>query len=87
MQHRDDADLGAEMSGIGGDRAQRLGRRPEQHGVDQRLVVKSDCGDLGRQREHDVEVWNRQEFGLARGEPVAAGRPWHLGQCRLRQEL
>ena len=73
VQHRDEADLGAEMLGIGGDRAQRLGRRPEQDGVDHRLVLEGDRGDLGRQREHHVEIGNRQKLGLARGEPVLAG--------------
>ena len=33
MQHRGDADLGAEMLGVGGDRGQRLGRRREQQAV------------------------------------------------------
>ena len=73
VQHRDEADLGAEMPGIGGDRAQRLGRRLEQDGVDHRLVLEGDRGDLGRQREHHVEVGDRQKLVLPRGEPVPAG--------------
>ena len=73
VQHRDETDLGAEMSWVGGDRAQRLGRRPEQDGVDHRLVLESDRGDLGRQREHHVEIGDRKKLILARGEPVPAG--------------
>ena len=73
VQHGDEADLGAEMLGIGGDRAQRLGRGLEQDGVDRRLVLEGDLGDLGRQREDDVEVGDRQQLGLPRGEPVSAG--------------
>ena len=45
VQHGDQADLGAEMLGIGGDDAQRLGRRLEQDAVDDRLVLEGDGGD------------------------------------------
>ena len=48
VHHRDDADLGAEMTRIGGDRAQRLGRGAEKNGVNRRLILECDCGDLGR---------------------------------------
>jgi hypothetical protein len=51
VQHCDETDLGAEMSGIGGDRAQRLGCRLEQDGVNDRLVVEGDRRELGRQRD------------------------------------
>ena len=78
VQHRDQADLGAEMFGIGGDRAQRLGRGLEQDRVDHRLVLEGDRGDLRRQREDDVEIGNRQQLGLPRGEPLAAGLPLAL---------
>jgi hypothetical protein len=64
VQHRNVADLGAEMFGIGDDRAQRLGGRLEQDGVDDRR-------DLDRQREDDVEIGYRQELALACGDPVA----------------
>jgi hypothetical protein len=30
----------------------------------------SAVGDLSWQREHDVEIRHRQEFGLALGEPL-----------------
>jgi hypothetical protein len=32
----------------------------------------------GRQGEHDVEVLNRQQFGLSGGEPLGAGLPLAL---------
>ena len=50
VQHGERADLGAEVAGIGGDVAQRLGRGAEQDGVDHRLVVERDLGDRRRQR-------------------------------------
>ena len=50
-----------------------LGRGLEQDVVDHGLVVVGDVGDLGRQREYDVEVRDRQQLGLARGKPLAGG--------------
>src|SRR3546814_8609591 len=48
-----------------------IGRRLEQQVIDERLVVEGDRGDLGRQREHDVEIADREEVGLAGLEPGA----------------
>jgi hypothetical protein len=73
------ADLGAEMLGIGRDRGHGLGRSLEQDVVDSRLVLVGDVGDLGRQREYDVEVRHRQQLGLALGKPRACCRPLALG--------
>lgn len=73
MEHGEEADLGAEMLGIGGDGAQRLGCGPQQDGVDRLLVVEGNLGDLCRQREHDMEVRHRQQLGLPRRQPVFAG--------------
>ena len=66
MEDGDDADLGAEMLGIGGDRAQRLGGGAEQDAVDDGLVLEGDLGDRRRHGEDDVEVGHRQQIGLAR---------------------
>ena len=52
----------------------RLGGGPEQEVVDDGLVLEGDVGDLGRQREDDVEVGDRQQFGLALGQPLRAAR-------------
>ena len=60
--------------GIGGDGKQCLRRRAEQQVVDHRLVLVGNWGDLGRQREHQVEIADRQQIGLARGKPVARCR-------------
>ncbi len=49
VEHADKPDLGAEVLWVGGDPAQRLGRRSEQDGVDRLLVLE---GDLGRRRRH-----------------------------------
>ena len=50
-------------------------RSQESAVVHHRLVVEGDGGDLGRQREHDVEVTDGQEVSLPLGEPRARGCP------------
>jgi hypothetical protein len=74
MEHGDEAGLGAQVPRIGGDRAQRLGRRLEQDRVDRCLVLEGDFGGRRRQREDDVEVGHRQQFGLPLGQPCCARR-------------
>jgi hypothetical protein len=44
----------------------------KQDGVDDRLVVERDVRDRSRHGEHDVEVGNWQQFGLACFEPLGA---------------
>src|SRR6202040_1035517 len=46
---------------------------------DYRLVLVGDRGDLGRQREDQVEVADRQQIGLAGGKPVPRSRALALG--------
>ena len=46
VEDGEEADLGAEVLGIGGDRAQGLGGGVEQDVVDRRLVLVGDGGDL-----------------------------------------
>jgi hypothetical protein len=72
VEHGDKADIGAEMTPVGGDRAQRLGRRLEQDGVDRGLVLEGNFGRRRRQREDDMEIGHRQQFGLPRGQPCHA---------------
>ena len=63
VQHGGDADAGAEMPGVGGNRQHGLSRDLEQQIVD-------DVGDGRRQREHHAIVRPRQQLGLAVGEPL-----------------
>jgi hypothetical protein len=79
VEHGSGTDAGAEVLGIGRDGEQRLGRRLEQRVVDHRHVLVGDRGDLGRQGEDQVEVADRQQIGLAGGEPVLRRRALALG--------
>ena len=74
VQHGGNADPGAEAPGIGGDGERCLGRRLHQQVVDHALVLVSDVAQLGRQREHDVKIWDGQQLRFAVGQPSARSR-------------
>jgi len=95
MKHGGGADARTKMLGISRNRKQRLGGGAEQQVVDDRLVLVGDRSDLGRQREDDVEIADRQQIGLAGCEPILRRRPLTPGAIacpregggRLRHEL
>ena len=87
VQDGHEADLCSKVFGIGGHLQQRLGDRVEQHAVDDALVGQRQRVERVGQCEDDVEVLDRQQFLGAILHPLAQAEPWHLGQCRLRQEL
>src|SRR3546814_1721654 len=68
-----DTEPGAEWLRVGGDGEHRIGGGLEQQIIDQRRVVIGERGNLGRQREHDVEIADREEISLAGFEPAARG--------------
>src|SRR5450432_525443 len=78
MENRSDADAGAEVLWVSGDRGQGLGRGLEQDIVDHGLVLVGDVGNGRRQREHHVIVWYRQQIGLARRQPFLRHSPLAL---------
>ena len=61
VEDGEEADLGAEVAGVGGDGAQRLGNGPEEETVDDGLVLGGDLGDRRRHGEDDVEVLGGQQ--------------------------
>ena len=74
VEDGEEADLGAEMARVGGDRAERLGDSPEEETVDDGLVPDGDLGDPRRDGEGDVEVLGGQQVRPAPFEPRAAGQ-------------
>jgi hypothetical protein len=74
MEYTGEADARAQMLGIGGDGGQRLGGGLEQENVDDGFVGERQGADGGRQGEDDVIIGNRQQFGLAFGQPLPRRR-------------
>lgn len=73
VKHRGDGDASAQVLGIGRDGDHGLGRGCKQDVVDRRLVLIGDGRNGRRQREHHMEVRNRKQVGLPRGEPFRRG--------------
>ena len=73
MEDGGEADARAEMPRVGGDADERLGGGPEQEVVDGDLVVERDGADRRGQGEEDMIIGDRQELGLALGEPLPRG--------------
>ena len=74
-----EADLGPEVLGIGGDLLQGLGGGPEEQAVDDAGVLQGDRAERRREGEDEVEVLDGQEFGLAGLHPVGGGGGLALG--------
>src|SRR3984893_3490296 len=70
VEDGEEAELCAEMLGIGGDRLQGFGGGVEQDVVDRSLVVMGDRGDLSRHGEDDMEVWHCEELGSSVFKPL-----------------
>ena len=68
------ADLRSEPARIGGQRGHGLDDALEQDRIDGGLVLEGDGRDRRGQREHDVEIGNRQQFGLAIRQPLRPRR-------------
>ena len=87
MQHGGDADPRTEMLRVRRDPQHGLGCRLEQQVIDDSFVLVGDVGDLGRQREDDMEIADRQQVSHSLGEPGSRGGALASGTCRFRQEL
>src|ERR1700756_5026103 len=95
VQHGGEPNAGTKMFGVRGDGNQGLGGGSEQQVIDDRLVVIRDVGDRSRQSEDDMVIEPAPAKAGGTGRSSAwrsashslAATAWHLGQCRLRQEL
>lgn len=74
VQHREEADLGAEVAGIGGDPPQRLGGGLEEQAIDGTLVLERQRREPIGQGEDDVEVLDGQELVEALLQPPLLGQ-------------
>src|ERR1700679_3479800 len=83
MQHAEEADLGAEMPGIGCNLEQRGGAGAKQKVVENLLVVKRQRRQKMRKREDHVDIRHGQEFRIACGEPLVTGVGLTLGTVTI----
>ena len=74
VQDGEEADLGAEVAGVGRYGAERLGDGPEEETVDDGLVLGGDLGDRRGHGEDDVEVLGGKQVRTAPFEPCGAGQ-------------
>jgi hypothetical protein len=73
VQHREEADIGAEMFGVGADGSQGLGGGGKEQVVDHGFVLIGDRRNLLGQREDDMEILNVEKLGLSMLDPLRAG--------------
>jgi hypothetical protein len=83
VQHGEEADGGAEVSGVGGNSEQSFRSGLKQDGIDLSLVLKRQAADLLGNSEHDVEIGDGQKLRLPLGEPLGAGRSLALGAAAI----
>ena len=74
VQYGEEADLGAEVAGVGGYGAQCVGDGPEEQTVDDGLVLGGDLGDRRGHGEDDVEVLGGQQVRATLFQPRGAGQ-------------
>jgi hypothetical protein len=69
VEHTEEADLGAEMSGIAGDFEKSFCTAAEQQIIDNLFIVQSHGGELRRQSENDMNVTRGEKFATTCCEP------------------
>ena len=69
MEHGKEADLGAEMFGIGRDGGQGLGCGSEQDAVDDIFVLVSHDGDRFGESENDMKIGSRENLCFSLFDP------------------
>src|ERR1700674_4748526 len=80
MQDGDEADLGAQVFGIGSDGAQSLGAGVEEQIVEWGFLLKGDGRDWLGDGKDDVEILDPvEQLGLAIFEPLGARERLALG--------
>jgi len=83
MEHAEEADFGAQMSGIAGDFEQRFGTGLEQQTVDDLLVLQGQRGEPPRKGEDDMDVGGGQKFAAARLQPLVTSVGLTLGTVSI----
>ena len=79
VEHGEEADLGAEMFGIGSDGRQGLGRGSEQNAVDEIFVLVSNSGDRFGEGEDEMKIRGRENFRFPFFDPFGTRQGLALG--------
>ena len=79
VEDGEEAELGTQVFGIGGNRMQSGGHGLEEQVVDYRFILQGQPGDRFRQGEDEVEVDDRQQLLLAGSNPAGFGQGLALG--------
>ena len=79
VKHSEKPDLRAEMSPIGSDGTQCLGRCVEQDLVDRAGILEGDRGDLVGNGEDDMEILRIEKLFPPSLDPFRSGEPLALG--------
>jgi hypothetical protein len=74
VQHREESDLSAQMLGVSGDGAQRLGGSPEQNVVGDLLILQGNGGDGLWYGEDHVKILGLEELGSTVLQPLGASQ-------------
>jgi hypothetical protein len=72
MEHSEESDLGAEVSGISGDLQQCFGSSLEEQAVKDPFVLQGQRAEPVWQRKHDVEILHRKKIRSALVKPFGA---------------
>ena len=83
VEHGKEADLGAEMFGIGSDGGQGLGRGSEQDVVDEIFVLVSNDGDRFGEGEDDMKIRSRENFRFPFFDPFRTRQRLALGAMSI----
>ena len=83
VQDSEEADLGAEVFGIGGDGLQGLSSGVEENVVNHFFVLIGKVGNLIWHGEHDVEVGTVEQFSLTVLDPLCPCQRLALGAMAI----
>src|SRR5258708_12242700 len=74
VQHGEEAEFRADVSGVASDFEKSFGNGAEQQIVDDFLILQDQWRELRRKREDHMDVARREKFSLTCGDPAFAGR-------------
>ena len=84
VEYREEAALGAQMLGIGGDGGQGFGGGAEEIVIDGPLVLQADIGNLFRHSKDNVKIRTVKKFGLSVLNPLGARQGLAFGTVSVR---